>query len=76
MERSKQLGTLLMVGAAVQALFMVVGTMRRSYLVIALPVLTAVGVVSALTFWVGWTMANTEPDLAELEQSDAVPAAV
>lgn len=76
MGRSQQLGTLLMIGAAVQALFMVVGTMRRSYLVIALPVLAAVGVISALTFWVGWTMANTEPDLAELEERESVPTAV
>ncbi len=76
MGRSQQLGTLLMIGAAVQALFMVVGTMRRSYLVIALPVLAAVGVISALTFWVGWTMANTEPDLAELEERASVPTAV
>lgn len=76
MGRSKQLGTLLMIVAAVQALFMIVGTMRRSYLVIALPVLAAVGVISALAFWVGWTMSNTEPDLAELEQHESVPAAV
>ena len=65
-----------MIVAAVQALFMIVGTMRRSYLVIALPVLAAVGVISALAFWVGWTMSNTEPDLAELEQHESVPAAV
>lgn len=76
MERSKQLGTLLMIGAALQALIMVIGTMRRSYLVIALPVLAATGLVSALAFWVGWTMANTEPDLAELEERESVPAAV
>jgi len=76
MGRSKQLGTILMMVAAVQGLFMVVGTLRRSYLVIALPVLGAVGVVSALMFWVGWTMANTEPDLAELEAAEEVPAAV
>ena len=44
--------------------------MRRSYLVIALPVLAATGLISALAFWVGWTMANTEPDLAELEERE------
>jgi hypothetical protein len=44
--------------------------------VIALPVVTAVGIVSALAFWVGWTMANTEADLAELEEQELVPAAV
>jgi hypothetical protein len=76
MGRSKQLGTFLMIGAAIQALVMVVGTMRRSYLVIALPVLAATGLISALAFWVGWTMANTEPDLAELEERESVPAAV
>ena len=43
MGRSKQLGTFLMIGAAVQALIMLIGTMRRSYLVIALPVLAADG---------------------------------
>ena len=36
----------------------------------------AVGLVSALAFWVGWTMINTEPDLAELEEQDMVPAAI
>ena len=76
MGRSKQLGTILMIGAAVQALFMLVGTMRRSYLVIALPILAATGLISALAFWVGWTMVNTEPDLVELEEQDRVPAAI
>jgi hypothetical protein len=76
MGRSKELGNILMAVAAFQALFMLIGTMRRSYLVIAIPVLTAVGVISALMFWVGWTMANTEPDLAELESAEDVPAAV
>lgn len=75
MGRSRQLGMFLAIGAAVQMLVMLIGTMRRSYLVIALPVLAAVGVVSALGFWVGWTMMNTEPDLAELEEQELVPAA-
>jgi hypothetical protein len=76
MGRSKQLGTILMIVAAAQGLFMVVGLMRRSYLAIALPVVTAVAAISALMFWVGWTMANTEPDLAELEAAEEVPLAV
>ncbi len=75
MGRSRQLGMFLAIGAAVQMLVMLIGTMRRSYLVIALPVLAAVGVVSALAFWVGWTMMNTEPELAELEEQEYVPAA-
>ena len=76
MERSRQLGTFLMIGAALQMLIMVIGTMRRSYMVLALPVLAATGVVSALAFWVGWTMANTDAELAELEAEESVPAAV
>lgn len=75
MGRSKELGMVLMIIASVQMLFTVIGTLRRSYMVIALPVVAAMTVISALTFWVGWTMMNTEPDLAELEEQDAVPAA-
>lgn len=74
MGRSHQLGMFLMVGAALQMLIMLIGTARRSYLVIALPVLAAVGVISALAFWVGWTMANTEADLAELEEQESILA--
>jgi len=76
MGRSHQLGMFLMIGAAVQMLIMLIGTARRSYLVIALPVLAATGVISALAFWVGWTMANTEADLAELEEQDSILAPV
>lgn len=74
MGRSKELGMVLMIIASVQMLFTVVGALRRSYMVIALPVVAAITVISALTFWVGWTMMNTEPDLAELEEQDTVPA--
>lgn len=73
MGRSRQMGMILMVVASLQALFMLVGLMRRSYIAIALPVVTAVGIISALAFWVGWTMANTEEDLAELEEADSLP---
>ncbi len=76
MGRSNQLGMFLMIGAAVQMLIMLIGTARRSYLVIALPVLAATGIISALAFWVGWTMATTEADLAELEAQDSIPAPV
>jgi hypothetical protein len=77
MERSQQqLGMFLMIGAALQSLIMLIGIMRRSYLVIALPVAIGVGVISALAFWVGWTMVNTEAELAELEAQDRIPAPV
>lgn len=77
MERSQQqLGTFLMIGAALTSVVTMIGIMRRSYLIIALPVGAGVGVICALAFWVGWTMANTEAELAELEQADRIPAPV
>ncbi len=76
MGRSRQLGMYIVIAASIQALVMLVGAMRRSYWVIALPVLVATGIVSALAFWVGWTMMNTEPDMAELEEQESVPAPI
>ena len=76
MGRSRQLGMFLVIGASIQMLIMVIGTLRRSYMVIALPVLVATGIVSALAFWVGWTMITTESELAELEEAEAVPAPI
>lgn len=76
MGRSRELGIILMIAAAFQALFILIGMMRRSYFAVALPVATAVAIISALAFWVGWTMANTEPDLAELEEAEGVPLPV
>jgi hypothetical protein len=76
MGRSRQLGLFLMIGAALQMLVMVIGTMRRSYMILALPVLAATGIISALAFWVGWTMANADAEIAELEAQESVPAPV
>ena len=72
MGRSRQLGMFLMIGAALEILILTIGFLRRSYLVIALPVVVGTGIVAAMAFWVGWTMANTEADLAELEEQDRV----
>ena len=76
MGRSRQLGMFIVIGASIQMLIMLIGTLRRSYMVIALPVLIATGIISALAFWVGWTMMNTEPELAELEEAESVPARI
>lgn len=74
MGRSQQVGMGLMAVTGLNMLVMLIGVMRRSYLVIALPVLAGVGVVSALGFWVGWTLMSTDAELAELEEQDHVPA--
>ena len=67
MERSQSVGTILMAVSALQMLVFTLGMLRRSYLAVALPVLTAMAAVSGLIFWVGYTMMSMEPDLTDLE---------
>ena len=68
MDEPRTLGTALMAVAAVQMLIFTLGIARRSYLAVALPVFAALAAVSGLLFWVGYTMANAEPELAELDR--------
>ena len=68
MDEPRTLGTALMAVAAVQMLVFTLGMVRRSYVAVALPVFTALAAVSGLLFWVGYTMANAEPELAELDR--------
>ena len=67
MERSNSIGMLLMAASGLQLLIFTLGMMRRSYLAVALPVFAATAAVSALLFWIGYTMANMEPDISELD---------
>ena len=60
-------GILIMVGAALEMLLFLYGAARRSYMAVALPVMAAVTAVSALAFWVGWTLLTTEEETPELE---------
>lgn len=61
-ERSRQLGQALMALAVVQLLVFFLGAMRRSYLVLALPVAAGLAVVSGLAYWVGYTLAHARWD--------------
>ena len=61
-ERSRSLGKALMALAGLQFLFFFGGALRRSYLVVAVPVGIAVGVASGLLLWVGYTMATKDWD--------------
>ncbi len=56
MGRSQTTGLLLMIGAFLELALFAVGALRRSYLALALPVTTAMLALTALTFWLGWTM--------------------
>jgi hypothetical protein len=73
-ERSQQLGRLLMAISGVSLAFFLAGVVRRSYLVLAVPVAILAGGVAGLTFWVGYTMATThweQDDFANLEVPEA-----
>jgi len=70
MERSRQIGTILMAASGLQMLLFTFGVLRRSYVAIALPVLAAVAAISGLLFWVGYTMMSMEPDLGQLDLED------
>ena len=70
MERSQTIGTLLMAASGLQMLVFTLGMLRRSYLAVALPVFVAMGAISGLLFWIGYTMVNMEPDLAELDMEE------
>lgn len=71
MEKSQQTGLAMMIGAAFVLVAFFTAMMRRSYMAVALPVLSALAAVSAIAFWIGWTMFQ-----AEDEEEEETPAAV
>lgn len=73
-ERSRQLGQGLMALSVLQLLLFVAGAARRSYATLAIPVFIGISVVSALAFWVGYTMAVAKWDDDEFAPEDAVEA--
>ena len=62
MNRSRTTGLLLMAGAALELVLFLVGAVRRSYLALALPVTAAMLALTALTFWLGWTLYAIEDE--------------
>lgn len=75
MERSQQLGAIIIAATALNFLFFLIGVLRRSYFALAYPTTIAMGAASALALWVGWTMMNAEPEVTELEAGTEPPAA-
>jgi hypothetical protein len=75
-ERSRQLGQALMGASVLSLLMFLAGMTRRSYVAVAVPVAAGLGVIAALTFWVGYTMATTEWENDEVEgaSDESVPA--
>lgn len=74
MERSQTTGAILMAVPSILMLIFTLGVLRKSYLAVALPVLGAVGAVSGVLFWIGYTMLSMEPDMAELDGDEPEPA--
>jgi CHASE2 domain-containing sensor protein len=67
-------GVLIMAGAVLQMMLFLWAAARRSYMAVALPVMAALAAISALAFWIGWTMFSTESELEEeLEGEEAIP---
>ena len=65
MNRAQTTGLLLMAAAVLQMFLFLIGAARRSYLALALPVMAAMSALTALTFWVGWTMVTMEEEEEE-----------
>jgi hypothetical protein len=61
-KRAQTTGKLLIAGAVVQMLLFLYGASKKSYLAVALPVTAAMTAVTALTFWLGWTMLTMPPE--------------
>jgi uncharacterized membrane protein YesL len=67
-------GVLIMVGAVLQMMVFLWAAARRSYMAVALPVMAVLAGISALAFWIGWTMFTTESELEEeFEEGEAIP---
>ncbi len=69
MEPSQRTGLIIMISSAFALVFFFWAVLRRSYMAIALPVMGALTAVSALAFWIGWTMFTAEgEDEEDLEE--------
>ncbi len=75
MERSQRLGAIIIAATALNFLLFLAGVVRRSYFALAYPTTVAMAAASALALWVGWTMMNAEPEVAELEAGTEPPPA-
>ena len=67
MERSQSIGMVLMAVSGLQLVVFTLGMLRKSYIAVAVPVFAVTAGISALLFWIGYTMVNMEPDLSELD---------
>ena len=70
---SQRTGLFVMIASAFALVVFCWAVLRRSYMALALPLMGAVGAVSALAFWIGWTMftgAEADDEAGEEEMSE------
>ncbi|MDT7943725.1 MAG: hypothetical protein RQ985_04120 [Dehalococcoidia bacterium] len=65
MQKPQIAGVIIMIGAVLQMVLFLWAVARRSYLAVALPVAGALAAVSALAFWIGWTLFTSEEEEEE-----------
>ena len=65
MDRAQKTGLIIIAASVLELLLFLYGAARRSYLALALPIAAAMTTLTALGFWVGWTMLNLEDDSPE-----------
>jgi lipopolysaccharide export LptBFGC system permease protein LptF len=70
-EKSQQTGLFIMIGSAFMLVLFLWAMLRKSYAAVALPVASALAVVSALAFWIGWTLFTGEDEDGEDEEEVA-----
>ena len=66
MDRTRLTGVVLMIAAAFQALWFLLGVRRRSYAAVAIPAAAITLSAAAVLFWIGWTTYELEDDLEGL----------
>jgi hypothetical protein len=71
-EKSQQTGLFIMIGSAFMLVIFLWAMLRKSYAAVALPVASAMAVVTALAFWIGWTLFTGEEEDGEEGEEEAV----
>jgi len=75
MQRSQQTGLMIMIISAFTLVVFVWAMLKRSYMAVALPVMSALAVVSGLAFWIGWTLYAGEDEDEDLEGEEEAESA-
>jgi hypothetical protein len=75
-DKSQRTGLIIMIGSTLQFVIFFWAMTRKSYAAVAVPVGASLAVVSALAFWIGWTMFTGEDeDMEEIDTSPEVETA-